>query len=107
MSLIHHARQLFSLWWSIWLLMVIVCVYPCFKLCLGCEPVDEVASRRINERIHEIVLEKNLFGSVPPTSGGVAASQIAVEMVLEYFPLNFVSVCVMFHGRPCVDFFFP
>lgn len=61
--------------------MIIIFVYPCFKLCLGCEAVDEVATRRINERIHEIVLEKQLFvSSATPVSNGVAVGQVALQM---------------------------
>jgi hypothetical protein len=99
-SSISFQLQLLGLLWSIWTLMVIIFVYPCFKLCLGCEAVDVVASRRINQRIHDIAIEKKLESS---SQAGPKGGEVAVEMVCHPSGLiefeegccKFVLVCFM------------
>jgi hypothetical protein len=70
--------QIVGLYWSIFCLLVIIVCYPFFKCCLACEPVDAVAIRRINSRIHDIVVEKKLLTSSPPDS----SKHASIEMVL-------------------------
>ena len=50
------------------------------KCCLLCESVDDVAARRINERIHELVTEKKLFNGQAPAERAQGAT-IADDLV--------------------------